>query len=487
MVTLAGCSRAPERGVERLAILPFENLTGDSTLDWVASAAPAMVTAELSGNPKLTAIRAGSVNDGYLGSADRLVHGFFVKRGAALQIDVQVEDAARHKTVTRAEADGDLIQAVDAISKRLDSSAHVFSTSSGAAVSAWGQQKYEQAVGIDPDFGAAWLSWAESLTQRGQTAEAIEVAERALARAGLRSEADRARIELLQAALRKDDVAREKALGALVKIEPSDTSLLAMAAETSMNLRDFPAAAGYFKSILRVDPAASGVLNSLGYAEGYAGDLDAAKSAFEAYGRQEGQKTNSLDSLGEAYFIRGRFAEAEKYFLQAQQSDPAFAAGAELLKAAYARWLGDMKARDLKAADALMGRYLDERKRSHDPLVAWREAVWDFVTGRRDLAMAKLAEVQPQLADRQRAVWTARISGELSTLKEKYERTAPSSDGEARVFYAAALLAEGQKDAARKLLELWPLPVETGGDSMVESLVFPKFIELRRALGMSVP
>lgn len=483
MLTLAGCSRAPERGAERVAILPFENLSGDSTLDWVASAAPAMVTAELSGNPKLTPIRAGSVNDGYLGSADRLVHGFFVKRGAALQIDVQVEDAARHKTMTRAEADGDLIQAVDAISKRLDSSAHAFSTSSAAAVSAWGQQKYEEAVGVDPDFGAAWLSWAESVAQRGQTAEAIRVTERALVRAGLRSEADRARIELLQAALRKDDLAREKALTALVKIEPSDTSLLAMAAETSMNLRDFPAAARYFKSILRVDPAASGVLNSLGYAEGYAGDLDAAKSAFEAYGKQDGQKTNSLDSLGEVHFIRGRFAEAEKYFVQAQQSDPAFAEGAELLKAAYARWLGG----DLKGADALMGHYLENRKSAHDPLVAWREAVWDFVTGRRDLALAKLAEVQPQFADRQRAVWTARISGDLATLKEKYQRTAPSSDGEARVFYAAALFSDGQKDAARKLLELWPLPVETGGDSMVESLVFPKFIELRRSLGMSVP
>ena len=81
----------------------------------------------------------------------------------------------------------------------------------------------------------------------------------------------------------------------------------------------------------------------------------------------------------------------------------------------------------------------------------------------------------------------AHISGDLAAMKEKYERTAPSADGEARVFYASALLANGQKDDARKLLELWPLPVETGGDSMVESLVFPKFIELRRSLGMSVP
>ena len=48
----------------------------------------------------------------------------------------------------------------------------------------------------------------------------------------------------------------------------------------------------------------------------------------EAYGKLPDQKTNSLDSLGEAYFMNGRFAEAEKYFLQAYDSNHGFLGGA---------------------------------------------------------------------------------------------------------------------------------------------------------------
>lgn len=483
LAALTGCSRAPQRSVEKLAILPFENLTGDTTLDWVASAAPAIVTAELSGNPKLIAIRAGTASEGYLASADRFVHGVIVKRDGALRIDVSVEDAARHKMVTRAVESGDLIPAMSAIAKRLDPAATPFSTSSAEAVSAWGRHEYERAVAVDPDFGAAWLAWVESLAQVADAGHAISIAERALSRPGLRSDMDRARIAFMLAALRKDSLAREKALAALVKLQPSDTALLSLAAETEMNLRDFPAAAGYFKNILQVDPSAVGVMNSLGYAEAYAGNLDAAKKMLEEYAKQADQKANALDSLGEVHFMHGRFVEAEKYFLQTYQADARFLDGAELAKAALARWLGG----DLKGADGLMMRYLDERNKAHDPLVTWREASWDFMTGRRDEAIAKLGNVPQQLGDRQKAIWLGRVSTDLVALKEKYDRTPPATDGEARAFYAAALVAAGQKDAARKLLERWPLPAESGGDPTIESLVFPKFIESRRALGMPAP
>lgn len=464
-------------------MLPFENLTGDPALDWVASAAPAIFSADLSADPKIVAARVTSINEGYIAGANRFVHGFFVKSRAGVRIDVEVEDAGRHKMVANVAEAGDVLPAVNAIAKRVDSSARPFSTSNEQAVAAWGRRDYERAVTIDPDFGAAWLAWTEALAQSGDQAHAIGAAEQALARPALRSDEDKARIKLLLATLQKDPGARESAVGELVKLRPSDTSLLSMAAETEMNLRHFPEAVGYFKKILQAEPADVGVLNLLGYAEAYAGYLDAAKKSLEQYGTAPGQKTNSLDSIGEVFFIHGRFADAEKYFLQAYQADPSFEQGSELEKAAMARWLGG----DLKGADELMGRYFDARRKAHDPQVSWREAVWDFVTGRRDQAIAKLADVPPQLADRQRAVWAGHFSVNMNALKEAYSRTAPSQDGEARTFYAAALLAEGQKDEARKLLELWPLPLGSGGDQTVESLVFPKFIESRRALGMAVP
>ena len=253
-----------------------------------------------------------------------------------------------------------------------------------------------------------------------------------------------------------------------------------------MNAHNFAGAAEQYRKILALNPADAGVMNSLGYAEGFAGNLDAARKAFEEYGRQPEQKVNSLDSLGEVLFANGKFADAEKDFLDAHQAAPAFLGGADLLKAAYARWLGG----DLKGADALMARYLEFRRTAHDPAVAWREAVWDYTTGRRDLAIEKLkaAPGAPQvLVGRQLAMWqgSVQVHNDLDTLRRKYEQTPPSSDGQVRVFYAAALLAAGQKEEARKLLTRWPLPTETGGDILVESLVYPKFIELRKAVGLA--
>ncbi len=223
-------------------------------------------------------------------------------------------------------------------------------------------------------------------------------------------------------------------------------------------------------------PDKTSALLAVGSHQAFAFDLDGARQTFETYGQREGQKTNSYDSLGEAYFSNGKFAQAEKYFLQAYGSNPAFLGGADLLKAAYAHWLGG----DLAGADAIMGRYLDARNKAHDQLVAWREASWYDSTGRRDRAIAALSRAPAQLAQRQTDAWNAPLPTDLDALKKAYEQTAPASDGVVRTRYAAALIQAGRKDEAQKLLDRWPLPAENGTEALLESRVFPSFLELRK-------
>jgi len=66
------------------------------------------------------------------------------------------------------------------------------------------------------------------------------------------------------------------------------------------------------------------------------------------------------------------------------------------------------------------------------------------------------------------------------TLRQTYERTPPATDGLVRTLYASALLQAGQKDEARKLVERWPLP--EGSDSFFQAIMYPRFLELRKAL-----
>jgi hypothetical protein len=51
----------------------------------------------------------------------------------------------------------------------------------------------------------------------------------------------------------------------------------------------------------------------------------------------------------------------------------------------------------------------------------------------------------------------------------------------ARTFYAAALLGGGQREEARKLVALWPLP-DAAGDPALEPFLYPSFLELREKL-----
>ena len=193
---------------------------------------------------------------------------------------------------------------------------------------------------------------------------------------------------------------------------------------------------------------------------------------------------NALDSAGEAFFSRGKFAEAEKYFLQAHAKSSALLSGDDLLKAAYSRWLQG----DLPGADKQFAQYVAFRSQQKDPALVWRQAVWEYATGRPDAAISRLTNVTgegpaAQISRGQVALWKdlSKLPTDPAQLKQLYERTPPALDGITRVLYASALVQAGQQDEAKKLLELWPLP-GLDGDPLLQSLLFPKYLELKRQL-----
>jgi len=480
-----GCSREPQRGVERLAILPFSNLTGDAALDWVANAGPAILSQELAGGTRILPLRVASVGTAALENAAQLLHCSFTQRGGSLQIQYALEDAGRHRMIATGAVDGSVLIAVNSLARMLDADgARPFSTPNPEAAAAWGRGEFERAVDLDPDFGTAWASWIVQTAQARKPDLAADLAGRALGRAALRTPLDKAQIQLSYAALRKDEVARAAALTELVKLAPHDTGPLLALAAVQRQARKYPAAEELYRRVLAIEPMNADALNSLGYTEGESGDLDAARKTFEAYGQNPNQALNALDSLGEVYFMNGRFAEAEKYFAQESARDPRFLKGAPLMKAAYAHWLGG----DLTGADGLMQKYLAFLAEQNNPLAFWREAVWLYATGRRERAIAALTKAPPDQAanmERQRAVWRgeAHIPEDLNQLRTAYQSTNPAADGLSRTLYAAALVKAGKVDEARALLKLWPLP-ESASDSLLQSLMYPRFLELRKTLGI---
>jgi len=456
-------------------LLPFDNLTGDPSLDWIARTAPNIAVLEIGG----TARPAATVGDAYLERATRFVHGYFTGTAGSLRLMVEVEDSTSHKMLLTERIDGPVLGSINTLAKRLEPKAQPFPTSNEAAIAAWGRGEFEHAVTLDPEFGPGWLAWIETLARSGNTAEAIEVAGRALQHP-IKSEIDGLRIELVRATLQKDSHAEHEALIKLTA-RVADPRLLANLGSIEVQAREFRLAEGDYKKILAVEPDNPEALNLLGYTYGYQGKVGDAEETFARYRKLAGQEPNSFDSLGEVYFMNGKFPEAEKAFLRAHDLNAALAGGGDLRKAAYSHWL----AGDLPGADRIFGRFLDFRAKQKDPSVEWERAAWEYSTGHKDQAAERLQKSTSPQAAVQLRVWRGemKLPSDVASLKQAYEGSQPSSDGLYRTIYAEALLANGDKDAAKKLTARWPLP-DSAGDPVLQSLVFPKYIALRRILGL---
>jgi hypothetical protein len=87
------------------------------------------------------------------------------------------------------------------------------------------------------------------------------------------------------------------------------------------------------------------------------------------------------------------------------------------------------------------------------------------------------------LAQSQLQVWdnVGSLKQDLATLQRGYESTPATADGLVRTLYARELLKAGRPDEAGKLLTWWPLP--ESGEPLLQSVVYPYFLELRKQLG----
>lgn len=484
-LTTASCGSADLNPAkrERIAILPFENLSGDPSIDWIRTAGPSILHETLAAHTRPNFFRSPGLNDAYQGHATEFLHTTYTKNGSAYRFRLEVENADSHRMTSDFSSNGNVLFAINAIARHLQAAAVPFSTHKEEALEAWGRGDSGLATTIDPDFGAAWLSFVQQLVSARKATEALEAAEKALGRASLRSEWHRAHLQVTAANLRGDLPGSLAALTRLARMTPSDTEVLFILAEAEMGARKMEEAISRLRSILEIDPANPRALNSLGYAEAIAGRLEVARTTLENYGRQPAQGINALDSLGEAHFMNGRFREAASYFHQAYSRNPSFLNGATLRKAAYAEWLGG----NLAGADATMAPHFASLAQRGGEARAIAEASWLFTTGRRALAVEKFSSLQfarSEIGKQQLAVFKGELAppSDASSLKKLYEGTPPAQDGMARVFYAATLLAAGKRPEALELLKRWPLPDD--GAPPFQSLVFDRFLELRKSLGL---
>ena len=412
------CSKRQDPLAERLAILPFELLSGEGETD---RAGPVLLSSALATVPNIDPLPVDSVEQGYTRRANRFLHSYVVSRGGKLELRSDLEDAASHKMLRNLRIEGEasagmgpltvkLAKEINAAAKPVDSPApeaykqlnRAFEATEPSAQ----DEAFAAAIQTDPRFGEAYVAWAKALLARGDRERAAEIAEKGES-AGL-DEFTKANLAFIRARAEQtrgtdDGRAEISALKKLIALSPAAGNQYERLAELEFAGRQFAESSAAYREALRLDPANGALDNMRGYAEAFAGNLEQARQALKNYEvAAPEQRANALDSLGEVDFSAGDFAGAEAAFLSAQEKDPA---GGEWRKAAQARLMTG----DLAGADRIFARFAKE------PAV-YQRVQWEFVTGRRKSALANVqAEAAKSKGDRAALLWAQAAVWQLQT------------------------------------------------------------------------
>jgi len=388
------CRQSRRDGVVRVAIPPFENLSGEPSLDWVSAAAGGVIASQLAPAPDLRALPVAALRDAYAARASRVLHGSLTIAGGRLRLWCVLEDLDRRRTVRTMAPAGSIQDGVlpllSQVARALSEGTRPFPTNSVDALRlltlAAGAEDYQRAAAADPDFGQTYVAWARWLAGRGERQEASRVLGAAQARGERIAPIERAEIAALAASIAGDRESHVRALGELAALTPSDAQLARALGQLEFAAWRLEPALNWYRRAISLEPATADLWNMQAYAQAHRREFDAARRSLAEYSRLAPDDPNAQDSLGEVNFMAGDFTSAEKSFLAAHRMNATWRGGGTLLKAAHARAMTG----DLADADGLLARYLELRKTLQDPLIPYRRAQWEFLTGRRRQAMERL-------------------------------------------------------------------------------------------------
>lgn len=402
LILLAGCSKKQD-SFERIAIPPFENLAADPGLDWMSRGFSELVSLQFTGLPAAHPLNVTSQRDAAAVGATEILQGYFYRQGGRLRVEAVLEDAGSHQTAKSASASGPEAEGILPLARSLalqldggarplgalnDTALRAFVEARTAANAAAGAKAFERAAAADPSFGAAYVAWVQWLLSHGDRAGAREVITAAARRGSQIPEVERAHLGLLEAMLQGDRAAQYRALVALSKVTPADSEVFRNLGELDLMAHRYPAAVDSYTKAAARSPEDVLLLNQLGYAQSYARDLEGASKTLRRYRELRPRDANPSDSLGDVHYYLGRFSEAEKFYLEASGKDPSFLGGGDLYKAAWARLMTG----DRKGADQFFGRFLEFRRAAGDSLVEYRQAEWEYLSGRRKEAETRLEQ-----------------------------------------------------------------------------------------------
>jgi tetratricopeptide (TPR) repeat protein len=365
----ATLSKAPEVS---LAILPFQNGSGDPTLDWLGPSLADMLSTDVGQSARFrtispdrlhqvlsdlriapsTAVDSATVSRiAEFTSADTVVWGQYAKFGDQIRIDATLLDLKSNRRAPlkiEAASEKEIPGAVDGLAelirknlsvssdvlKELKASSFQPSTKSVPALrdynkgialqrdgkSLEAEKQFEAATKEDPGFALAYSKLAQTYTGLGYESEAEKAAQKAVELSQDLPGAEKYLIEAVHAQITRNLPDAIKAYSKLAEASPSNTDVQSALAALYEQSGDLAKAGEYNQKILAVNPKDITAILTMGRLAINSGkpqeSLDPLNRALSLSVQldNEEQKANSLHLIGLAYWRMNKPQESLRNF-----------------------------------------------------------------------------------------------------------------------------------------------------------------------------
>jgi serine/threonine protein kinase/Tfp pilus assembly protein PilF len=362
-----------------IAVISFENQTGDQAFDYLRKAIPSLLITSLEQRGGLYVVTWERMADllSQMGEKDAetigresgfrlcrkegieaIVLGSFVKAGEMFATDVKVLDVETRKMLNSAGSRGEgadsiLRTQIDELSRDISvgmglarekiqaENAQVIdvTTSSMEAYKYFqkGNEEYdkfyyeaarkslERSIELDPDFAMAYYYLAGAYSALGNVRAGNEAVEKAKALASKVTERERLYIEADYAGMIEHNrEARAHFLQEIIRKYPREKIAHYELGIYYRGFGNYEMAIKEQNIVLELDPDYGGAHNMLGYAYMNLRDFDKAIDHFKKYASLNPNDANPLDSLAEAYFSMGKLEESLAKYKEALAVKPDF-------------------------------------------------------------------------------------------------------------------------------------------------------------------
>ena len=433
-------SKPVERSV---AVINFQNQTGDAAYDYLRSAIPNLLITSLEQSKYLQVTTFERLRDliRQMGKAEveiidrdlgfdlcgqdnveALVLGSYVKAGETFATDVKIFDVKTRKMMKSFTAQGAGAQSIldkqigqlsreisrgVGLSKRaVNETAAQMAQAPTASMDAYkfylaGHEKYEKfyfddarkdlekAIGLDPQFAPAYYDLSKVLLPSGdlQACRAALIKAKELSARG--PEKYRLYIEADWAVDSEGDPEKRfRVLQEIAAKYPKEKDIHLELTRAYSGKRMYPEAFAEAEKALALDPKWSAMLNTLGFVYISAGDPAKGEEILKRAATAAPGEANPLDSLGAMCYSDGRLDEAVEYYKRALKVKPDFGCEETI---AYIQAVKGNYTDALAWIDQFILMAPDNNKKGRG---YWWKAIFDHISGRRVQAKAEMERFQ---------------------------------------------------------------------------------------------